>query len=220
MFEILEQSYLGDLVDTYPMASKVFAKYGLDFCCRGQRSLATACIQSNVEKKEVLEELIAIKDSTPTQLWSSASNKELIQHILDHYHAPLYENIPCLENLLTKVVKTHSTKGCEYLNALRAVFFSFSKDLTAHMAKEEQILFPWILSNEDSSPSAPIQCMLVEHERTGRSLEHMSVLTNGFKAPKHACTAWRSLYVELESLCFQMRMHIHIENNILFPRFV
>jgi len=220
MFEITESTYLGELIDKDPMASKVLLKYGLDFCCEGQRSISDACNESKVEIDLILQELKATQSTEVNQLWSNASNDDLIQHILDHYHASLYENLPHLDELLDRVLKTHPDKDTKRLTALKNEFSRFTEELLDHMAKEEQVLFPWILNNQEPKPVGPIQCMLIEHDRASRSLKEIATLTKSYKAPDKACNSWRSLYVRLEKLDNELRMHIHLENNILFPRFI
>jgi|TARA_B100001964_G_C14130931_1_gene552839 regulator of cell morphogenesis and NO signaling len=220
MFEITEGTYLGELVDKNPMASKVLLKYGLDFCCGGQRSLSKACKDSDVDIDQILQELKVNQCISVNQLWANASNDDLIAHILDHYHASLYENLPHLEELLKRVIQNHLDKDTERLTALKNEFSSFSEELLDHMAKEEQVLFPWILNNQGPSPVGPIQCMRIDHDRAGHSLELIYTLTEGYKAPDQACITWRNLFAGLEKLDNELRMHIHLENNILFPRFM
>ena len=217
----IESTLLGELVDASPMASKILLAHGLDFCCGGQRSLFDACKESSVDINLILQELQAIQDQdTPVnRLWANASNKDLIAHILDYYHASLYDDLPYLDELLRQVLKTHLAKDPERLNALKDAFTSFSEELLEHMAKEEQVLFPWILSDQEQRPTGPIHCMRIDHNRASRSLEQIATLTNGFIAPDEACASWRNLYTGLKILNYKLRMHIHLENNILFSRF-
>ncbi len=220
MFKISENIFLGELVDAHPMASKVLLKHGLDFCCGGQRSLLDACKESKVDIDLILQEFKATHITPVPQLWSSVSNEVLIEHILDNYHASLYEALPHLEGLLNRVVKMHLDKDPECLGNLKDAFLCLSEDLLIHMAKEEQILFPWILGKQDPGPAGPVQCLRIEHERASQALKQMATLTNGYKAPDQACMTWRSLYKGLKNLDYELRMHIHLENNILFPRFM
>jgi len=219
MLANIENTLLGELVDACPMASKALLTYGLDFCCGGQRTLFDACKESNVDINLILQELQAIQVTPVNQLWANSSNKDLIAHILDHYHASLYNDLPYLDALLRQVLKTHLAKFPERLNALKDAFTSLSEELLEHMAKEEQILFPWILSNQKQRPVGPIHCMRIEHNSASRSLEQISTITNGYKTPDEACTSWRNFYAGLKNLDYELRMHIHLENNILFSRF-
>jgi len=219
MLNNIENTLLSELVDAYPMASKVLLTHGLDFCCGGQRSLLDACKESSVDINLILQELQAIQVTPANQLWANASNKDLIAHILDYYHASLYNDLPYLDELLRQVLKSHLAKSPKLLNGLKDVFMSFSQELLEHMGKEEQVLFPWILSHQEQKPTGPIHCMRIDHNRASRSLEQIATLTNGYKPPDEACATWRNLYAGLKVLDYKLRMHIHLENNILFSRF-
>ncbi len=218
MTTISENIPLGELIDTYPLASKVLLKYGLDFCCGGRRSLVEACAASGVDQERVLEELKASLESPPERTWSSASTEELVRHILDVYHRPLPEMLSHLEALVSRVFEVHGDRDVERLSALKGAVFELSSDLSGHMMKEEAILFPWILSNRQPGPMGPIQVMLMEHDAAGRLLEKIATLTDDFQAPDGACATWRSLYAGLQKMDEELRTHIHLENNILFPR--
>ncbi|HJM57770.1 MAG TPA: iron-sulfur cluster repair di-iron protein [Planctomycetota bacterium] len=218
MSTITEKTPLKKLVDTYPLASMVLLKHGLDFCCGGHDSLAEACEASEVDLDQVLHELKPSMAAPPERPWSSAPIEELIAHILDAYHAPLPEMLSHIEVLVSRVAETHGHKDPKRLGALKDTVFSLSRDLVEHMMKEEQILFPWILSNREPRPMAPIQVMLMEHDSAGRHLKQIEDLTDNFQTPNGACPTWRSLYAGLQNLNKELRTHIHLENNILFPR--
>ena len=220
MSTVTGKTILKTLVDRHPLTSMVLLKHGLDFCCGGHDSLAKACEGSKVDLDQVLHELNSSTVEAPERPWSSASDEELIAHILDSYHAPLPELLSHLEALVSRVAETHGDKDPERLGELKDTIFSLSRELIEHMMKEEQVLFPWILSNRQPPPIAPIQVMLLEHEGAGRLLMRIEVLTDGFQAPEGACSTWRSLYAGLEKLNRELRIHIHLENNILFPRSV
>ncbi len=215
---ISENVILAELVDQYPLASKVMLKHGLDFCCGGQSSLADACESLKIDINMVIDELRPCLVQAPTQSWSTAPTEELVTHILDCYHASLYENLPHLQELINRVVEAHGEKDNQSLHALKKLLFDVSGELIEHMEKEEQILFPWILSKRQPRPIEPIQCMLIDHKRVSSFLTEIAKLTDNFQPPNEACATWRNLYACLQSLDHQLRIHIHLENNILFPR--
>lgn len=218
MMTITENILLGKLVDTYPLTSKVLHKHGLDFCCGGRKSLAEACEASGIDLDVILSELKPSLTPSPKRAWSDATTEELVAHILDEYHAPLPEFLSHLEMLVSRVVDVHGNKDPDRLLSLKDAIFGLSQELRGHMMKEERILFPWILSEQQPPPAAPIEVMLSEHEDAGAFLQDIAALTDNFSAPSGACRTWRTLYSGLQHLDEELRVHIHLENNILFPR--
>jgi len=126
---ISENVILAELVDQYPLASKVMLKHGLDFCCGGQSSLADACESLKIDINMVIDELRPCLVKAPTQSWSTAPTEELVTHILDCYHASLYENLPHLEELINRVVEAHGEKDNQSLHALKKLLFDVSGEL-------------------------------------------------------------------------------------------
>ncbi|MFL0726313.1 MAG: iron-sulfur cluster repair di-iron protein [Prochlorococcus sp.] len=210
---------LAKLVDQYPLSSRVLLKYGLDFCCGGKNTVAQACEAREIDLDMVISDLGLCKLKSSNKIWSSASNQELITHILDSYHAPLHENLPHLVELLSRVEKAHAPKYKQLFIDLAQTILNFSSELIDHMAKEEQILFPWILANRQPRPIEPIHCMKKDHQIASAFLTKLTELTNNYQPPKEACTTWKSLYTQLQLFDHELRNHIHLENNILFPRF-
>ena len=220
MTQNIENIPLGELVDTYPLASMVLLKHGLDFCCGGHDSLTEACEESEVDLTQLLQELKASMAAPQESPLSSVSTEDLIAHILDVHHAPLPDMLSHLKALVSRVLDTHGNKDPKRLGALKDAVFSLSNEMLEHMIKEEQILFPWIQSNRQPRPATPIQVMLMEHERAGELLAQIATLTDNFEPPNGACRSWRNLYAGLQHLDQDLRIHIHLENNILFPRAV
>lgn len=155
--------------------------------------------------------------------WSVASLRELTAHIITTYHQALRQELPRLQTLLARVVKAHRNKAPELLSQLDASLNELSADLLLHMQKEEALLFPAIVRLEvEGAPGlfldAPVRVMEREHDRAGELLGALRLLTEDFEPPDWACATVRALYTGLAELESEMHMHVHLENNVLFPR--
>lgn len=201
-----------------PAASRVFMRHDIDFCCGGNRRLADACAARGLDPEAILDEIRAEEPDEGDTRWDEQPVEQLIDHILDTYHAPLRGELPRLGAMARKVLNVHGDKDPERLTALVEVYEGLAAELHPHMMKEENILFPWILSGNGATAGGPIQVMHVEHESAGAALERIRELTDDFTPPPGACNTWRALWLGLEQLDYDLRAHIHLENNILFPR--
>ncbi len=219
------QRTLAQLVTEHPRAVAVLQRHGIDFCCGGQRTLSDACalkrspLNNTPLLPDALLEEIAAEEATWAESpvrWDQEPAPKLIQHILIRHHEPLYPEFHRLQALATKVARTHGAKDPR-LEALETAVQSLALELRDHMAKEEQILFPAILRGHGPLLSGPVACMRHEHEETGAVLRHIEHLTDGFQAPAEACGSWRALFEGLRALRDDVLVHIHLENNILFP---
>jgi regulator of cell morphogenesis and NO signaling len=224
----LVERTVGELVVERPARAAVLERLGIDYCCGGRLSLKAACERRGLEPDAVLRELELCDDSEAEERtdWSAESLGALIDHIQDTHHQYLREELPRLAHLTAKVVRAHGERHPE-LAALQRVFASLRIELEAHMAKEEQVLFPICRELEGSrtlpalhcgSVDNPIRVMVQEHEDAGRALETMRELTGGFTPPLDACNTYRVLLDGLVGLERDMHRHVHEENNILFPR--
>ena len=146
------------------------------------------------------------------------SLQEIIRHVLSVYHAPLPEELRQLVLLVGEVVAAHGKRDPVRLSKLQTTIRQLADELSLHMRKEEEILFPWIESGRLPAPEQPIAMMEMEHVAAGELLEQLRILTEDYSPPDGACTKWRTLYARLENLDRDLRTHIHIENDILFPR--
>jgi len=211
---------VGRLAAEYPASTRVFARYDLDFCCGGGRPLKEACLRKGIDLIRVTDEILAeIEEAeTPDVDWLEAPLTELTQHIVRTYHDPLAEELPRLEAMTRKVVQSHGAKDPARLTELLAVYLDLKNELEDHMAKEEKILFPLIERGMGGETETPIAIMEEEHDRAGQALHRIRELTDGFTPPTGACTTWKALWHGLESLERTMHQHIHLENNVLFPR--
>ena len=217
---IHEETPVGRIAAEHPLATRVFARHGIDYCCGGGKPLAKACEEKGLRPSAVVAEIDRElgEKGDATVRWDEASLDELIDHILDTYHASLREELPRLETMARKVLDVHGDKRPEMLSGLLSVLLDLRAELTDHMMKEEEILFPAIRAGQGSTTQGPVSVMEEEHESAGRALKRLRELTNGYEVPPEACTTWRALWHGLAALEESLHRHIHLENNILFPR--
>lgn len=223
MTTITGDQTLGDIVNRRPDSARVLSNFGLDFCCGGMRTLDTAAAEAGLDPERVIA---ALHDVAPQSVaeWVSMNPLELVDHIESTHHEYLHSTLGYLESLAQKVFSVHGDHHPELagvsedVSALRA-------DLEPHLLKEEQILFPMIrrIVRGESSPSglppvhAPISVMTAEHEATGDLLDKLRTDSGGFLVPADGCASYRALYEGLERLDADTRLHVHKENNVLFP---
>ncbi len=214
------ESTVGQIATEYPLATRVFARHNIDYCCGGGSSLGEVCNQNGLETDAILTEIqneIKTQESTDNQ-WDKEPLTDLIDHILATYHRPLDEEMPRLEFMVRKVYNVHGDKNPEMFSELRQVYLALISELKTHMMKEEQILFPMIKRGDGGMANGPINVMLQEHDSAGNALKRIRELTNNYQVPEEACNTWRALWYGLEALEESLHQHIHLENNILFPR--
>jgi regulator of cell morphogenesis and NO signaling len=214
------ESKVGQIAAEHPLATRVFARHGLDFCCGGGRPLGEVCSERGLESGTILAEIereIAAP-STSEVRWDQAPINDLVEHILVAYHAPLAEELPRLEAMARKVAKVHGDKRPVELPELLSVYLVLKAELEQHMAKEEQILFPMIKAGQGAMAEGPISVMEQEHDSAGGALKRLRELTDDYQVPEEACNTWRALWHGLAALEEALHQHIHLENNILFPR--
>ncbi len=219
------------VVEDYRKA-EVFKKFGIDFCCGGKISVAEVCEQKNVDFEVVtnaLDELDNQKEK-PSQDFNNWELDFLVDYIVNTHHKYVIESIPILDAYSSKVASVHGTthpEVVEIANLYRAV----SEELSMHMHKEEAILFPIVKeivrasrNNETLQPTPfgtiknPINMMETEHDSAGRSFEAIRDLSNNYTPPESACNTYRVLFAKLEEFENDLHQHIHLENNILFPK--
>jgi len=218
--EITKDSKVGLIAREFPMATKVFSRYEMDFCCGGGIPLEAVCEKKGFDVDSIIKEIeMEVSNSNGSDInWDHAPLEDIIDHILVKYHRPLAEELPRLENMARKVLKVHIEKDPQMLSELVEVYLGLKGELQEHMTKEEQFLFPMIIRGEVGFLKRAILVMEHEHKRAGDALRKLRDLTNGFKIPEKACNTWRALWHGLEGLEASLHQHIHLENNILFPR--
>lgn len=207
---------LSDLALSVPMVTEVFRKNRLDFCCGGKQTLKEACEKKSVNLDVIIEELKKL-ESKKNETSEVRPLHELTAFIVERYHNDLRRRLPELMFLAQKVEKVHADhEACPH--GLNQLLKNFYEEMLMHMMKEENVLFPLINSGRGNMAQMPVKVMTSEHDSHGRELEKIHELTSSFNPPPHACTTWRSLYKGLEKLEEELMEHIHLENNILFPR--
>jgi regulator of cell morphogenesis and NO signaling len=214
------ESKVGQVATEHPLATRVFARHGIDFCCGGGKPLGEVCAGLGLDTAVVLAEIqneLAAPDRSEVR-WDQAPLGDLIEHIIGVYHESLKEELPRLEAMARKVVDVHRDKQPESLPELLSVYLGLKTELEQHMAKEEQILFPMIRSGQGAATQGPISVMKHEHDSAGNALRRLRELTNDYEVPEEACNTWRALWHGLAALEESLHQHIHLENNVLFPR--
>ncbi len=207
---------IGQIAVNLPGATAVFRRAKLDFCCGGQISLRQAVADKGLDLGAVQAELAALdrSDEAPP----AASAPELIDHILTRYHAVHREQLPELIRMARRVEAVHRDHP-DVPTGLAALLEQAEQELLDHMAKEEQILFPILKAGGSAMVVYPITMMRMEHTSHGAMLEHLMALTHDSRPPAGACNTWRALYAGIAQLHDDLINHIHLENNVLFPRF-
>ena len=212
--------------------AEVFQRHGIDFCCKGNRSIEEACRSGGVNLARVLHEVAAIT-ATPGSggpRFNSWDLSTLVTYIQMNHHEFVRRTLPVLLTHTQKVAKVHGESHTE-LREVARLFTVVAEDMTSHMAKEEHILFPYIVALEEASVAGrgapaspfgtvrnPIRMMEMEHESAGDSMARIRELTSGYAIPEGACTTYRVCLQELEAFERDLHEHVHLENNILFPR--
>lgn len=224
---------VGELVVENPNRSRVFEQFGIDYCCGGRQTLAAACAKAKVDLERIaalLEENDRAGGEPSEPDWATASLSELARHIVAKHHVYLREELPRLAKLASQVIAAHADKHPE-LRDVGRVFAGLQAELSTHMMKEERVLFPIVDMMEAAAAKGegmplchcgsvenPIAVMEHEHQDAGEALARMRALTNGYTPPADGCPTYHALLDGLKRLEADLHVHIHKENNILFPR--
>lgn len=210
---------LGALATAHPKATHVLLRHRLDFCCGGRKPLDEACRESGLDPKKVLEEIAQAEQGTGDGTrWDTRPLPALVDFIVSRYHDSLRRDLPTLIGAATKVEHVHAAKeSCP--EGLSAALQALLADLKQHMQKEEEVLFPSIRSGgHGPQVHMPVRVLMQEHDDHGAALRELHELTDGFVPPPEACATWRALYSGLAKLEEELMEHIHLENNVLFPK--
>ena len=224
---------VGEIVAETPSCAREFEAMGIDYCCGGNRTLSEACTQSNVSVDETLARLqkgAAQATNAEDKNWQALPLADLIAHINSTHHVFVRSECPRILALIAKVVGVHGKNHPELLT-VQALFAALGEELQVHLMKEEQILFPYVLRMEESviaseiAPPAmfgtvmnPIRMMMQEHDGAGDALWSLRSTTGDYSVPEDACISYQTLYQALQDFEKDLHQHIHLENNILFPR--
>ena len=221
-----------DIAIEQPASIRVFEKYGIDYCCGGRRPLAQVCEERNLQIEEVLA---AIQSASSQQKpagpdWLTFPLATICDHIVRTHHAYIRNELPRLQFLAKKVVARHGNHHAE-LPEIQRLIEEVGSDLISHLAKEEMMLFPYISNLErnfatcgptsfgcSGSVHNPISVMMVEHDGAGEITAQIRELSHNYTPPIGACPTYRGFYQALLEFEQDLHQHVHLENNILFPR--
>lgn len=232
---IQELTTVGEIAAASAAAASVLEKYEIDYCCAGQRAFDDVCREKKLSPAAVKSEIADAAAALPKESkeWGSAPLRELIRHIVGTHHEYLKLELPRLGQRLRKVVEVHDHNDPAALHELETVYEGLWQEMNLHMHKEEMMLFPAIERYEAAvqggsllppspfgSIANPIAVMEAEHESAGSALGRIRELTIDFQAPSYACSTYRALLEGLKALEADLHIHIHLENNILFPRVI
>jgi regulator of cell morphogenesis and NO signaling len=224
-----------ELATEIPNATRTFEKLGIDYCCGGSKSLSDACVHANVSVENVLRALEQSSNFAPAPEaslpdFTTRALGDLIEHILTTHHVYVKQELPRLHQLLNKVVSVHGKTHPE-LGKIQQTFQGVSTELTSHMMKEEHILFPHIVALENAVSSGrpkpkpvfgtvsnPVHMMELEHDSVGAALKSIGELSANYTPPEDGCFSYKTLYSALKEFEGDLHQHVHLENNILFPR--
>lgn len=217
-----------------PAATRVLERFGIDYCCGGSQLLEQACEKAGVSVDEVVDS-IEMEEETARAAqqvrdWQSEPLSELVAHIKNTHHKYTREETVRLTALLEKVCSVHGKNHPE-LFEIQSTFSSLVQELIVHLMKEEMVLFPYIVRMEEAviqqepvlpapfgTVENPVAMMEHEHDSAGAALRSMRKASSDFRAPADACVSYQTLYNALASFEADLHQHIHLENNILFPR--
>ena len=223
---------LAQIVNSNHRAASVFEKYHLDFCCKGKRSLEQACSEQQLAISEVTADLknIFTKDDHISIDFEKMDLIQLADYIVQTHHAYVKNEMPQIYAYLQKVASKHSERHPELFKIFQT-FNAVKEEMEGHMKKEELILFPRIkelqkLANRENANlqlnitylQSPITVMEQEHDHAGSLLNDIRILSNDYTPPQDACTTYRLSFAALKAFELDLHQHVHLENNILFPK--
>ncbi len=224
--EITADTLVADIAAHHPSSIEVFERHGIDFCCGGRRPLGEACREHGATVETVAEEIAAAtaRELPEDRVFTDAPLGTLLDHIVTRYHAALREDLPRLGRMADKVAEVHGLRHPE-LHELARTYRGLRDELEPHLTTEEEQVFPAVRRlAEPGTQSEDVQRALhaleEEHDRAGAALATLRTLSRGFAVPEDACTTYRALYEGLEHFERELHEHVHLENNVLFPRVV
>jgi regulator of cell morphogenesis and NO signaling len=224
--EISAASLVADIAAHHPRSIEAFERHGIDFCCGGRRPLGEACREHGAVVDAVLAEIAAaaLREVPEDRVFTEAPLGALLDHIVSRYHAALREDLPRLGRMADKVAEVHGSRHPELPEVAR-VYQGLRNELSAHLGVEEERVFPALRRlAETGAPAEDVQGALhaleEEHDGAGAALARLRALSRGFAVPDDACTTYRALYEGLLRFERELHEHVHLENNVLFPRVV
>ena len=221
-----------EVVATDYRTAAVFQRHGIDFCCNGCRTIEQGCRDAGVNREQLIQELDGVTRSQAGSAprFNAWDARTLASYIVANHHGFVRQAIPPLLQHTKKVAAVHGERHSE-LNHIASLFERVAEEMTDHMMKEERILFPFIVRLEDAivaggaAPAAPfgtvenpIRMMESEHQFVGDAMAEIRHLTDNYTLPDGACTTYRVCFQELEAFERDLHEHVHLENNVLFPK--
>lgn len=223
---------LAEVAAGSPTAVSVLERYGLDYCCGGKEGFEQACLAKGLDPQSVAAEILGSGTAgADGRDWRAAPLRQLVAHIVSAHHEYLKLELPALGKRMQKVLEVHGERDPQTLGRMSEVFAALREELELHLHKEEAILFPFIEQYGQAeaqgvavppvpfgSIAHPIAVMEREHDSAGRALAQLRALTHNYELPEYACSTVAALLQGLDALERDLHLHIHLENNILFPR--
>lgn len=220
---------IGVIVVKFPRAMEILKKYKIDFCCGGDRTLEEAVKEQKLNGQEIISEINEdynkyVTQETKDRDWTTESYSKLIEHVVNTHHAYLNETLPRLSELTTKILRVHGANHSE-LAKVHKLLHSLKMELEQHLIKEEEIVFPPVVEYENTGNKETLKNAVEkiieleeEHEGAGSILKELREITGNYAVPEDACNSYRMTYKLLEDVEDDTFRHIHLENNIMFPR--
>jgi len=229
-FPFSSHTLVKDIVNELPKSSDLFKKHRIDFCCGGNIPLSQAAAENGIDVEQLLAQIQEVLEKsqpsdTHLEVWTNSDSLKIIEHVINHYHNPLREEFLMLSPYVTKVSRVHGDNHPELLKVYD-LYHQFRSELLDHMDKEEKIVFPLIqqLAKNTAENREEAIALIVElekeHDTAGSILKELRLITSDFSLPLDACGTYRLVYKRLEMMEEQTFMHVHLENNILFPRYI
>lgn len=224
--DLTPQMPIGDAARRWPALFPVFERFRLDYCCRGRQSFEEACRHAGVAMPQVLQAILELCPAPADDTdWSTAPMSALCDHIVSTHHARTRDALAQLDAMLPRVVAAHGARHPE-LADLGAIVRELRDELLDHMVREERVLFPWFCRLETPaavtigppwSVKRPIDCMLHDHDSVASAFSKLRGLTHDYTPPPDGCATYHAMLECLRELETDTHVHIHKENNILFP---
>ncbi|MBC8266685.1 MAG: iron-sulfur cluster repair di-iron protein [Flavobacteriales bacterium] len=225
----MENKTVAQIVASDMRTATIFKKYGIDFCCGGGKAVTDACEGKDVEASTIFKEIEMLDAANADTDFDNMDLDVLINHILQTHHVYVKESTPIILEFANKVAKVHGHAHPENIEIAK-LFNEVAIELQQHLMKEEGMLFPHIINlaianrNKEQisvpfgSVQNPIRMMEHEHDTAGNIFKEIEKLSNNFTPPSHACNTYKALYHHLKAFQDDLHIHIHLENNILFPK--
>lgn len=227
--EFNEQSNVGDIVKRFPQAGDYFKSIKIDFCCGGNRPIIEAIEERNLNADEVIARIEELYQQAKIRNelgvdWEQSTSEEIIDLIIKKHHQFMHQELPQLSPYVTKVLHVHGEQH-PHLVELHSLFQKFKEEITEHTLKEENDVFPVIIQAEKDQASVEkevltdaMQALVDEHDSAGDIIKRLREITNDFTPPEGACGTYKLVYKRLKNIESDLFQHVHLENNILFPK--